>query len=133
MESHRQTYRMSPALPRRQAGVTAIGFLVLACVFGLIGLAAIKVVPLYLHKMRLTTALEDVKSEFDGQGATPGSIRVALGKRFDIEGMDVPREAVKITQINNGYRVQIQQEQKTPFVADLWFLIDFNKQVEIRR
>lgn len=133
MEPNRQTYRMSPGLPRRQAGITAIGFLVLACVFGLIGLAAIKVVPLYLKKMRLTTVLNDVQSELNGQGPTPGTIRVALEKRFDIEGVDIPRDAVKISQTGNGYRVQIQQEQKTPFVADLWFMIVFDKQVEIRR
>jgi Domain of unknown function (DUF4845) len=133
MEPNRQTYRMSAGSRRRQAGITAIGFLFLACVFGLIGLAAIKVVPLYLQKMRLATVLNDVKSELDGQGPTPQGIRVALEKRFDIEGVDIPREAVKITQMNNGYRVRIQQEQKTPFVADLWFLIVFDGQVEIRR
>lgn len=133
MEPNRQKDPMTFTLRRQQAGVTVIGFLVLASVFGVIGFAGIKIVPLYAKKLALTTVLSQVKDELDGEGPTPQAIRVSLEKRFDVEGMTIPREEIKISQTGRGYRVRIQREEKTPFVADLWFLVEFDKQVEIRR
>src|SRR5690606_24761069 len=88
---------------REQAGITAIGFLILAGLFGLVGYAALKLVPIYMQNMRLTTVLNDVRDELDGSGATPGQIRNAVGRRFDVEGITLPRENVKIDQASNGY------------------------------
>jgi len=119
---------------RRQSGITAIGFLVLASVFGLVGLAALKIVPLYLQKMRLTTIMHDMAAEFSGGAAlTPQSIRIELLKRASVEGVNIPTDSIKITQVKNGYQVQVTQEQRTPFVADLWFVVVVDEQVEIER
>ena len=118
---------------RQQAGVTAIGFLILAGLFGIVGYAALKLVPMYLENMRLATVLDDVRDELDGTGATPGMIRTAVGRRFDVEGITLPRENVSIEQGGNGYQLRIQFDNRTPFLADIWFLVIFDKQVEIRR
>lgn len=117
----------------RQAGITAIGFLFLAAVFGLVGFAGIKLVPMFMKDMQLTSVLEDVKEELDGQGATPGQIRQSIQRRFDIESIRLPTESVKINQSRNGYQVTIQYDNRTPFIANIWFLMTFDKQVEIRR
>lgn len=119
--------------PHRQAGITAIGFLILAGLFGIVGYAALKLVPMYLQNMRLTTVLDDVRDELDGTGATPGQIRNAVGRRFDVEGISLPRENVKIEQASNGYQLRIEYDNRAPFLADIWFLVTFDKQVEIRR
>ena len=116
-----------------QAGITAIGFLFLAAVFGLVGFAGIKLVPMFMKDMQLTSVLEDVKEELDGQGATPGQIRQSIQRRFDIESIRLPTESVKINQSRNGYQVTIQYDNRTPFIANIWFLMTFDKQVEIRR
>lgn len=118
---------------RRQAGVTVIGFLILAGLFGVVGYAGLKLVPIYLQNMRLSTVLDDVRDELDGSGATPGQIRTAVGRRFDVEGINLPRDNVKIDQASNGYQLRIQYENRTPFISDIWFLVTFDKQVEIRR
>ena len=118
---------------RQQAGITVIGFLILAGLFGVVGYAALKLVPMYLQNMRLTTVLNDVRDELQGTGATPGQIRSAVGRRFDVEGITLPRENVKIEQASNGYQLRIQYDNRTPFLADIWFLVTFDKQVEIRR
>lgn len=134
MEPHRTEYRMKNlTLRRRQTGITAIGFLILASLFGVVGFAGLKLVPMYIQNMRLDTVLEDVRNELDGKNSTPGAIRVAVGKRFDVEGITLPRENVKIDQVRNGYRLSIQYENRAPFLADIWFLVAFDKQVEIRR
>jgi len=53
MESHRRPYRLTGFGPRRQAGISALGALLLATVFGSVGLAALKITPLYLESLRV--------------------------------------------------------------------------------
>jgi hypothetical protein len=133
MEPNRTSHRIIGASRRRQAGITAIGFLALAIVFGIVGLAGIKIVPLYLQQMRLSQVLEDLETNLDGTGTTPQGIRNELGRRFSIEGIELSNDALKITQVRDGYQVQIHQESRTPFIANLWFMMVFDEQAEIRR
>lgn len=135
MESHRKGHRMNGiAVARhRQRGITVLGFLILAVAFGVIGLAAIKVTPMYIKNMRLSKVLEDTKGELDGKGTNPNSIRVEIAKRFSIEDINLPSDNIKVAQSKNGYSVRIQYENRVPYVADVWLLIVFDKQVEIRR
>lgn len=134
MEPHRKEHRVAiTPLRRRQAGITAIGFLLLASLFGVVGLAALKLVPMYMQTMRLSTVLDDVQQELSGKGPTPGSIRSAIGRRFSIEDINLPPDAIKINQSRNGYSVQIQHESRAPYVANIWLLVVFDKQVEIAR
>lgn len=132
MEQNRKKHRVSDAR-RKQAGITAIGFLCLAAVFGVIGLAGLKIVPLYLQKMRLSRVLDDIENEFQDGGKSAATIRIELEKRFSIEGIRIPRDKVSIEQGRAGFVVRIQQEARTPFIADLWFVLVFDEQVEIRR
>jgi uncharacterized tellurite resistance protein B-like protein len=107
---------------------------VLALVFGLIGLAALKVVPLYLQKMTVARVLTDL--ERDGRssaGQTALGIRNELESRLTVESVEIPRESVKITQVREGFQVRIQQEARARFIGDLWFVVVVDEQVEIRR
>jgi hypothetical protein len=98
-----------------------------------VGLAGLKIAPLYMQKMRLATVLEDVQKELADGGRNQQAIRNALEARFYIEGLQVPRDNVAIRQIATGYQVHVQQENRTQFLADLWFVVVVNEQVEIRR
>jgi hypothetical protein len=118
---------------RRQAGITAIGFLILAALFGIVGFAGLRLVPMYIQRFTLSKVLDDVQHELDGQGATSAGIRSALGRRFDIEGIDLPSDDVKISQVRDGYQVQIQYENRAHYIADIWLVVVFDKQVQIRR
>jgi hypothetical protein len=118
---------------KRQTGVTVIGFLILATLFGVVGFAGLKLVPMYLQNMRLSTVLQDVQNELSGKGATPAAIQREINKRFAVEGIRLPIDQVKINQGRNGYEVRIQYENRAPYVADVWLLVAFDKRVEIRR
>jgi len=133
MEPHRQQHRVATRSPRRQAGVTALGMLILVCVFGLIGLSALKITPLYLQNMRISTVMDDLKADMDGKGATAANLRLYLNQRLYVEGVDVGAEDVKITPAGNGYAVRIQYDNRTPFLGDAWFLVAFDRQIEIQR
>ena len=133
MESYRQRDRLSMVSRNRQAGITVIGFLILATLFGVVGLAGLKLVPMYLQNMRLSTVLNDVQKELNGQSTTPAAIQRELNRRFAVEGIDLPPQQVKINQGRNGYEVRIQYENRAPYVADIYLLVAFDKRVEIKR
>jgi hypothetical protein len=134
MESYRKGYRMNAGVRRRQRGITMLGFLILAVLFGTIGLAGIKITPMYIKNMRLSRVLQDTQQELNGKGANPAVIRQEIAKRFSIEDINLPTDSIKIAQNKtNGYTVRIQYENRVPYIADVWLLIVFDKQVEIRR
>ena len=131
MEANRTRNRV--ATRHRQAGITAIGFIVLALVFGVIGLAALKIVPLYMDKMTVASVLADIERDARSGGQTAQGIRTELDRRLTVESINVPSESIKITQVRDGFQLRIQQEARTQFVGDLWFVVVIDEQVEIRR
>jgi len=133
MESHRQGHRMTGSTRHSQAGVTALGFLILALLVGVVGLAVMKVAPIYINNMRLTTILNDVERELSGQAATPQSIRNELARRFSVEDIALANDQMKITQSKNGYSVRVQYEGRASYVADIYLVVAYDKQVEIAR
>jgi len=133
MESHRYRHRMSGGSRRSQAGITALGLLILATLVGVIGLAVLKLTPIYIKNMRMSTILDDVERELSGQNATPQSIRNELTRRFIVEDIRLGNDELKITQSRGGYALRVQYEERAPYVADLYLLVAFDKQVEITR
>jgi Tfp pilus assembly protein PilE len=133
MESHRQGRRLIATPRSRQRGITFLGLLILAALVGVIGLAAIKIVPMYISNLRLSKALEGISEDLNGKEVTAQSIQYALYKRFSVDDVNLPKDAIKVTQSKNGYSVRIQYENRAPYMGDLWLLIVFDKQVEIRK
>jgi Domain of unknown function (DUF4845) len=133
MGSDRRSHPVKMRSKERQRGITAIGLLIMVCVFGVIGMAVLKITPLYLQHMRLATIMDDVHDELGGTGTTPAGIRAALSRHFTVEGLRLPPEEIKIAQSRNGYQLHIEHESRAPFFADIWFLLVFDKQVEIQR
>ena len=133
MGSHRHEHRMTVPARHAQAGITALGFLILALLIGVVGLAVMKVTPMYIKNMRMNTILADVEREMSGQGATPTSIRNELARRFSVEDINLGQDQLKITQSKNGYSLRVQYEERASYVADIYLLVAYDKQVEIRR
>jgi multidrug efflux pump subunit AcrA (membrane-fusion protein) len=133
MEPHRQVCTVRPASPRRQAGITAIGFLILASVFGLVGFAGIKLAPLFMQKATIGTVMADLKAEYDGTGTATGTIRRNLVQRLYLEGIRVRPDDVVITPSTNGYTVGLKYDNRTSFLGGVSFVVEVDQQIEIRR
>ena len=116
-----------------QAGITALGFLILAALVGVVGLAAVKVTPMYIKNMRMTRVLDDVAKEISNQNATPQSIRNELTRRFSVEDIRLGPDELKIAPSKNGYSLSVQYEERASYIADIYLLIAYDKQVEIAR
>ena len=124
---------MTASTRRAQGGMTALGFLILAALVGVVGLAVLKVTPMYLKKMRMDSILTDIEQEMSGQSPTPASIRTALERRFSVEDIRLSADELKITQSKNGFTLRVMYEARASYVADIYLLIAYDKQVEILR
>jgi hypothetical protein len=133
MESHRQGRRLITAPRSRQRGITFIGLLILAVLVGVVGLAGIKLVPMYIMDMKLGKALEGLSEELNGKEVTSQSIQYALYKKFSIEDINLPKDSIKVAPSKSGFSVRIQWENRTSYLGDVWLMIVFDKTVEIRK
>lgn len=133
MESDRQRHRMTGATRHSQAGITALGFLILAMLIGVVGFAVMKVTPMYIKNMRMTTIMEDVQRDLSGQTPTPQAIRNELARRFSVEDINLDIDAMKITQSKSGYTLRVQYDERASYIANMYLLVAYDNQVEITR
>ena len=119
---------------RKQEGITAIGFLILAGFAGMFAWAFLQLVPIYLEQMKVASVLEDIKSELDGQKASVSTIRNSIGKRLNVEMIDVVHQRdFKISKSENGHKVRAKFDQSASYVANVSLVVSFDKTVEVVR
>ena len=135
MGPNRNESRLRICRRRRQTGITAIGFVILATIFGVIALATLRVFPLYMERMKVSSVLSDMERDLSGNGGAHNATSLIneFNSRLYIESVDLPREDVSIRQVRNGYEVHVQHESRTEFAADLWFLVLVDEKAEITR
>lgn len=117
----------------RQTGMTAMGFMLIAAMVGLIGFAGLKLSPAYLENMKIRRILSDVKLNLDGQAPTPQSIRHSIDNRINIEMVyGLKARDFIIEKTEGGYRVAAVYERTEPFIANVSLLVSFDDEVEIQ-
>lgn len=118
--------------PDRQRGMTAIGMLILAIIIGLIGYACLRLIPVYLEHYKVVSVLDGARKELEGQNPTRTDIRKSIEKRMVVESLNaIDIDDVKVTKEGPGYVVSTQYEQRRPFIANVSFVVSFDKTVEI--
>lgn len=120
--------------PRRQAGMTALGALILVAFIGLFAFAGIRLTPVYLNYFKVVGVIDGVFQEFDGQNASIGEIRTSIARRFDVESItELTAREVKVQQADGGFEVRAEYDHKTPFIGNVSFSVHFNKSKLVRR
>ena len=119
----------------RQTGMTAIGFILIIVVLGLIGFGVIQLVPVYLENMKILQVMNQTKTNLDGQNASVVDIRKALAKRANIEALyDVdPKKDFVIKRSPEGFSVTIDYARKKAYFYNVSLLAEFEHSVEIIR
>jgi hypothetical protein len=122
------------SLKRRQAGMTTLGVIILVSFIGIFAFAGIRLTPVYLNYMKIAGVVGGVHKEFDGLSATGAEIRNSVSRRFDIESVGVIiAKDVKVTKVEGGHEVAATYSQKAPFIANISFVVDFDKRVIVRK
>jgi hypothetical protein len=123
-----------PQFKRRQTGMTTLGLTILMAFVGLIAFAGIRLTPIYLNYMKVAGVVSGVQKEFDGVNATRSAIRSSISRRFDIEMVnEITARDVKVTKVEGGHEVAATYSHKSPFIANVSFIVDFDKRALIRR
>ena len=118
----------------REAGMTAVGFIILVIFVGLFAFAAIRLAPVYLNYMKVAGVLNGVFEEFDSQNPTSAAIRTSISRRFGVESVDViSYRDIKVTADSGGYLVEADYDHTTPFIGNVYFTVKFQKEVLVRR
>ena len=119
---------------KRQAGMTTLGLLILVSFIGIFAFAGLRLTPVYLNYMKVAGVISGVHKEFDGANATRSAIRTSIARRFDIESVgEITARDVKVTKVDGGHEVAATYSHKAPFVANVSFVVDFDKRVIVRR
>jgi hypothetical protein len=120
----------------RQSGMTFLGLLVLIVVVGSWVYAGIRLVPAYLNYQKVASTLEKVRDEYTSNpGTTDFMIRKAIERHFNIEMVNEEvfnYPDVQIRQQGGVFQVTAAYEHVVPLVANVSFLVDFDKTVEIQ-
>ena len=128
-----KSYRRQ-CLRRRQAGMTTLGLIILVSFIGICAFACIRLTPVYLNYIKVSGVIDGVHQELDGSNATRSAIRSSISRRFDIESVGaITAKEVKVTKVDAGHEVAATYSHKAPFIANVSFVVDFDKRVVVRR
>lgn len=126
--------QFQPRSRHRQAGMTTLGVIILVSFIGLFAFAGIRLTPIYLNYMKVAGVVSGVHKEFEGANATRTTIRKSISRRFDIESVaQLTAKDVKVTKVDGGHEVAATYSHKSPFIANVSFVVDFDNRVVIRK
>ncbi len=124
----------TPVMRNRQGGMTTLGLIILVSFVGIFAFAGIRLTPVYLNYMKVVGVVNGVVEEFEGNNASASQIRSSISRRFDIESVSlITARDVKVTKVDGGYEVAATYSHKSPFIANVSFVIDFDKREIVRR
>lgn len=121
----------------RERGVTFLGWLVLLMPVALVVYAGIRLTPIYLEYMKIARTLEQVQDEFKDEQVDMQRVRLAIEKRFDVEGVTVisarDATAIKILREGSGFKIQAIYADSAPYISNILLLVEFDKVVTVEQ
>lgn len=121
-------------MKKRQAGMTTLGLVILVAFIGVFAFAGLRLTPVYLNYFKVVGVVEGVRAEFDGTNASRSAILSSISRRFDIESVGIiTAKDVKVRKVDGGHEVAATYSHKAPFIANVSFVVDFDKRELIRR
>ena len=119
---------------RRQHGMTTLGLIILVGFVGVFVFAIMRLTPIYLNYLKVAGVVNGVFEEFDSQNPTRGALRLSISRRFGVESVDVIHyKDVKVQAVDGGFEVQAKYDHTSPFIANIYFTVKFDKTVIVRR
>jgi hypothetical protein len=119
---------------RRQHGMTTLGLIILVGFVGVFVFAIMRLTPIYLNYLKVAGVVNGVFEEFDSQNPTRGALRLSISRGFGVESVDViDYKDVKVQAVDGGFEVQAKYDHTSPFIANIYFTVKFDKSVIVRR
>ena len=121
-------------LRHRQKGLSAIGWIAVAAIFGLLLITFFKVFPMYYDNFKIRAALEAMKTDSAVDPKSKRAIWTSLQKRLFIDDVRrIQRENVKMERKDGKTTVTVSYEAEDEYIGNLFIGARFSESVVIDR
>ncbi len=116
---------------KKQQGMTLIGMLMAAVVVGLVAVALMRIVPMYLNDQKIASIFEQISKETQGSKA---AVMASIERRLDVNMV----EHVKKTDFKiepgpaNTLKVTLDYESRANLAANLYVVAVFKHSVNVK-
>ncbi len=126
--------KRSTGLKRRQRGLSSVGWLLVATIFGLLIITFFKVFPMYYDNFKVKSSLEALAEDTSVDSKSKRAIWDSLSKRLYInEVRTIQRENVKMERKDGKTTVTVSYEVKDDYIGNLFIGGRFTEQIVINR
>lgn len=116
--------------PGRQRGATFLGMLVITAILGLALYSIIRLWPLYFEYFSVVRSMESVAKE--NAGADIPQLRNSLERHWEIEDIkSLDINDIEMKKTAAGITMHAAYEGRTSFVANIYWVVDFDKTVTV--
>src|SRR5712691_4555647 len=119
---------------KHQAGLTAIGLILILIPVGLAVYIILRVAPVYIEALSVGDVVNSLKKEIDLKEKSQEEIKNMIKKRLDvnnISNVDI-KDDVKIQKTVNNVTVTIDYEARVPLFWNVALAFSFNKRAVVR-
>ena len=115
---------------RKQSGMTAMGIVLMLAIIGIFAITAIRLTPVYLEFQSIATIMNGITTE--PKNSSPAQLRGTIEKRLDVNNVTVvtPKD-FKFSKKTGVMTVSIEYNAEAPFMSNVFFLVKFNKEVQV--
>ena len=121
-------------MKQRQNGMSGVGWIIVAGIFGLLLISFFKVFPIYYDNFKLKTVLESLQHDTTVDSKSKRAIWESLRKRLYInEVRSIKREDIAMERKNGKTTVTVSYEQREKYLGNLFIGGQFVETVVIDR
>jgi hypothetical protein len=114
--------------PKQQRGATMLGMLVIVAILGLALYSIMRLWPVYFEYYSIARSMDAVAKENEG-GDIP-ALRKGLERHWEIEDIkSITVKDIEIKKTSSGYEMHAEYEGRAPFVANVFWVVEFDKTV----
>ena len=118
----------------RQKGLSSVGWLVVASIFGLLVISILRIFPIYMENYTIKSVLTSVQEDAKIDPKSKRAIWDAITNRLYInEIRSIKREHVKMTRKDGKTTVTLNYENRQPYLGNLFIVGKFSESIVIDR
>ena len=118
---------------KNQAGLTAIGLILILIPVGLAVYIILRVAPAYIEALSVGDVVNSLKKEIDLKDKSRDEIYTMIKKRFEVNNItSVDKDDIKIQKTVNDVTVTIDYEARAPLFGNVALAFSFHKSAVIR-
>jgi hypothetical protein len=121
-------------MQKRQRGLTMISWVIIISLVAIQGVAAMRIVPVYLNYSSVKKIMDEIKVDPAARGAAPNTLMSMINKRLNINGiydLEEDKDAFTYQKSKDGMNISLHYEARGPIYGNLEFVATFDYEVDI--